>query len=89
MIIDIYGVMKMLIQSFTRLVGIGSKSEDMHGASRTRQRAASAVTPVRFCKTFLVSGGFSTHACDSGVKKKQITSFINEKRTECVLVKQQ
>ena len=30
-IIDVIGVTKMSMQSFTRLVGIGSKSEDFHG----------------------------------------------------------
>ena len=37
LIIDVIGVIKMSIQSFTRLVGIGSKSEDLHGARRTRR----------------------------------------------------
>ena len=32
LIIDVIGAIKMSIQSFTRLVGIGSKSEDLHGA---------------------------------------------------------
>ena len=30
LIIDIIGIIKMPIQSFTSLVGIGSKSEDLH-----------------------------------------------------------
>ena len=60
LIIDVNGVIKMSIQSFTRLVGIGSKSEDLHGAHKTRRRTSSAVTQLRFCKTFLVSGGFNT-----------------------------
>ena len=36
LIIDVIGVIKMSMQSFTRLVGIGSKSEDLHGARRIR-----------------------------------------------------
>ena len=32
MIIDVIGVVRMLIQSFTKLIGIGSKSDDLHGA---------------------------------------------------------
>ena len=35
LIIDVIGVIKMSMQSFTRLVGIGSKSDDLHGARRT------------------------------------------------------
>ena len=31
LIIYVIGVIKMSVQSFTRLVGIGSKSEDLHG----------------------------------------------------------
>ena len=49
LIIDVIGVIKMSMQSFTRLVGIGSKSEDLHGARRTRWRTSSAVTQLRFC----------------------------------------
>ena len=39
-IIDVIGVTKMSMQSFTRLVGIGSKSEDLHWARRTRWRTS-------------------------------------------------
>ena len=38
------GVTNILIQSFTRLVGIESKSDDLHGADRTRRRTSSSVT---------------------------------------------
>ena len=34
LIIDVIGVTKMSMQSFTRLVRIGSKSEDLRGARR-------------------------------------------------------
>ena len=62
LIIDVIGVIRMSMQSFTRLVGIGSKSEDLHGAHRTRWRTSSAVTQLRFCRTFLVSGHWWIHA---------------------------
>ena len=61
LIIDVIGVIKMSMQSITRLVGIGSKSEDLHGARMTRWRTSSAVTQLRFCRTFLVSGGLIDH----------------------------
>ena len=38
LIIDVIGVIKISMQPFARLVGIGSKSEDSHGARRTRWR---------------------------------------------------
>ena len=34
--IDTFGVTNISIQSFTKLVGNGSKSDDLHGADRTR-----------------------------------------------------
>ena len=63
--IDVISVIRMSIQSLTILIGIGCKSDDLHAASRIRRRNSSAVTQGRFCKTFLVSGGFSTHECES------------------------
>ena len=42
--IDAIGVTRMSIQSFTKLVGTGSKSDDKHGADRTRQCTSSSVT---------------------------------------------
>ena len=76
----------MSIQSSTRLVGIGSKSEDLRGARRTRWRTSSAVTQLRFCRTFLVSGGFNTRECESEEKEERMTEILfNEKRAECVL----
>ena len=50
----IIDVIKMSVQSFTKLVSIGSKSEDLHGACRTRRSTSSAVTQLTFCITFLV-----------------------------------
>ena len=44
LIVDVIGVIKISVQSFTRLVGIGSKSEDLHGARKTRRLTSSAVT---------------------------------------------
>ena len=37
LIIDVIGVIQMSMQSFTGLVAIGSKSDDLHGARRTRR----------------------------------------------------
>ena len=60
LIIDVTGVIKMSMQSFTRLVGIGSKSEDLHGARRRRWRTSSAETQFRFVRTFQVCD-YSAH----------------------------
>ena len=69
LIIDIC-VIKMSIPSFIRLVGIGSKSQDLHGARRTRRGTSLAVTQVRFCQTSLVSGGFNPRRCESEEKEE-------------------
>ena len=71
LIIDVIGVIQMSMQSFTRLVGIGSKSEDLHGARRTRWHTSPAVTQLRFGRTFLVSGGFNTRDCKSECKMRK------------------
>ena len=76
LIIDVISVIKMSIQSFTRLVGIGSKSEDLHGTRRTRQLTSSVVTQVTFSKTFLVSGGFNTREYESEVKEEGMTEIL-------------
>ena len=76
LIIDVIGVIKMLMQSFTRLVSIGSKSEDLHGARRTKWRTSSAVTQLRFCRIFLVSGSFNTHECESEGKEERMTEIL-------------
>ena len=44
LIIDAIGVTRMSIQFCTILVGTGSKSDDLHGADRTRRRTSSSVT---------------------------------------------
>ena len=59
LIIDVIGVIKLSMQSLTRLVGIVSKSEDLHGVRSTRWRTSSAETQPRFCTTFLESGMLS------------------------------
>ena len=46
LIIDVIGVIEMSMQSFIRLVDIGSKSEDLHGSRRIRWRTSSAVTQL-------------------------------------------
>ena len=38
--IDTIGVNNMSIQSVTKLVGIGSQSDDLNGADRTRRRTS-------------------------------------------------
>ena len=70
LIIDDIGVIKMSMQFFTRLAGIGSKSEDLHGACTTRWRTSLAVTQLRFCRTFLVSGGFNMCECEAEGKEE-------------------
>ena len=76
LIIDVIGVTKMSTQSFTRLVGIGSKSEDLHGARTTRWCTSSAETQLRFCRTFLISGGFNTRECESEGKQERTTEIL-------------
>ena len=63
-IIDVIGVIRMSMQSFTELVGIGSKSDDLHRASKPRWCTSPEVTQVRFYKTFMVSRGFSARKCE-------------------------
>ena len=87
LIIDVIGVIKMSVQSFTGLVGIGSESEDLHGVRRTRWRTSSAVTQVRFCKTFLVSGGFNTRECESEGKEEQMTEILLMENEQNVFTK--
>ena len=70
LIIDVIDVIQMSMQFFIRLVGIGSKSEDLHGVHRTRWRTSSAETQLRFCRIFLVSGGFNTRECESEGKEE-------------------
>ena len=41
---DTIGVTNTSKQSFTKLVGNGSKSDDLHGADRTRRRTSASVT---------------------------------------------
>ena len=76
LIIHVISVIKMSMQSFTRLVGIGSIYDDLHGVCRTRRRISSAMTQLRFCKTFLVSGGFSTHECEPEGKKEGMIEIL-------------
>ena len=41
---DTIGVTNISIQSFTKLVGNESMSDDLHGADRTRRRTSASVT---------------------------------------------
>ena len=76
LIIGVIGVIKISMQSFTRLVGSGSKSEDWHGARRTSWCTSSAETRLIFCRTFLVSGGLNTRECESEGKKERMTENV-------------
>ena len=76
LIIDVIGVIQMSMQSSTRLLGIGSKSEDLHGALRTKWRTSSAETQFRLCRIFLVSGGFNTRECESEGKEERMTEIL-------------
>ena len=76
LIIDVIADIKLSMQSSTRLVGIGSKSGNLHGARRTRWRTSSAVTQLRFCRTFLVSEGFNKRECESGEKEERMTEIL-------------
>ena len=71
----IIGVIRISMQSFPKLVGIGSRSHDLHGASRARRHTSSAVTRVGFFKTFLV-WGFSTCECESEGKEAWMTEIL-------------
>ena len=73
---DVIGVINMSMQSFTRLVGIGSKSEDLHGARTIRWRTSSAVTQLKFCGTLLVSGEFNTPEGESEGNEEQMTEIL-------------
>ena len=42
--IDTIGVTKISIQSFTKIVGNGSKTDDLHRGDRTRRRTSASVT---------------------------------------------
>ena len=75
-IIDVIGVIKMSMQSVTRLVGIESNSEDFNGARGTRWRTSSAETQLKFCRTFLISGGFNTRECESEGKEERVTEIL-------------
>ena len=58
--IDTIGVTNVSMHSFTKLVGIGSKSDDLHGADNTRRRTSSSLAGVRCCNTSLELGGVTT-----------------------------
>ena len=60
LIIDVIGLIRMSILSFTKLISIGYKSDDLLRSSSARWRTSSLVARVTFCKTFLVSGGFNS-----------------------------
>ena len=73
--IDAIAVTRMSIQSFAKLVSIGSKSDDLHRANRTRRPTSSWVTSS-FRNTFLVSGGFNTHERETAEREGNEGDFI-------------
>ena len=75
-IINIIGVIRVSVLSFTKLVRIGSKSEDLHGANRTKRHTSSSVTQVRLCRTFQVSGGFNTPMHEREGKEERIMKIL-------------
>ena len=78
--IDAIGVTRMSIQSFTKLVGTGSKSDDVHGVDRTRRHSSSSVTQVRFCKTIAVAGAFNTSEQAPVEKEEQMGEILLMKK---------
>ena len=87
LIIDVIGVIKMSMQSFTRLVDIGSKSEDLHWAHRTRWCISSAVTQLTCCRTFLVLGMFNKGECELEGKEERMAEILLMKNELKVLAK--
>ena len=55
--IDVIGVARISLKLFAKLVRIRSKSDDLHGAIKTRQCTSSSVMEVKLCNSVLVSGG--------------------------------
>ena len=83
--VNVICIIIMSIQSYTKLVGIKSKFDDLHGTSRTRWHTSLAVTLVTFSKTFLVSGRLSTRKCESQGKQEWITQTLFMKKQLKVL----
>ena len=81
------GVPRISIKSCTKLIGIGSKSNDLQGANRTRRCTSSSVSQGTFCKTFPVTGGFSTFEHDPEAKEERMMEISFGKRVKCVFVR--
>ena len=83
--IDTIGVTNISIPSVTKLVGIGSNSDDLHGADRTRRRTSSSVAWVRLWRTSLVLEAIITFEHEpEGKEDRNDGDFIYEKRTESI-----
>ena len=78
--IDTIGVTNISIQSFTKLVGNGSKSDDLHGGDRTRRRTSASVTWVRLWRTSLVLGGVNTFEHEPEGKEDRMMEILFMKK---------
>ena len=68
------------MQSFTKPVGNGSKSDDLHGADRTRRRTSASVTWDRLCRTSLVFGGVNTFEHEPEEKEDRMMEILFMKK---------
>ena len=80
LIIDTIGVTNISIQSFTKLVGIGSKSDDLHGADRTRRHTLLSVAWVRLWRISLVLGGVNTFEHEPEGKEDRMMEILFMKK---------
>ena len=78
--LDTIGVIHISIQSFTKLVGIGSCTK----LAEQGDCASSSVAWVRCCRTTLVLGGVNTFEHEPGERRLNDGDVIDEKRTECI-----
>ena len=54
---DVIGVTRTSIQYLNRVVAIGSRSQDLHGAVKTKRRTSASETGTKLWSTAQVSGG--------------------------------
>ena len=71
LIIDVIDVIKMSMQSFTILVGIGSKSENVHMGPVGQDGA-----PHRHRHNWDFVGGFNTRECESEGMEERMTEIL-------------
>jgi hypothetical protein len=75
---DVIGVTRTSMQLFSKEVGIGSRSEDLQGALRTRRRTSSSVTVAKSRSSSLPSGGlgFARFESEFGFRGKEERIFV-------------